>query len=79
MPTRVRDDVQRQDVAHSQNDIQVNPTGHLLVTAIVVDHPEHLVVGQSYRLIDAHHPNGISARLDTRPGGGKMTATFTRN
>jgi hypothetical protein len=78
MPTQVRDDVERRDVATSPNNVQaVGAT--LQIAGIVVVDARHFVVGQSYRLIDTHNPNGISAQLATLPGAGMATATFRRN
>jgi hypothetical protein len=78
MATRVRDDIERRDVATSPNNVQT-AGAHLLVTGISVVDASHFKVGQSYRLIDTQNPSGISAQLTALPGGGMATATFTRN
>jgi hypothetical protein len=76
MGTTVRDDVEKRNAATSPHDIEIH-NNQLLVRDIHVLHT--MTVGTSYRLIDTHNSNGISAHLERQPGGGMATATFVKN
>ncbi len=78
MPTTVKDDIENRAVAASVSNM-VFDGANINVPHCVVSEPDLFKLGQSYRLIDAAHTGGVSAKLMSKPGGGMRTAVFQQN